>query len=71
MRTFGLTIPITGYIYKEVEAETENEAIEIAFEQGYTLSNIQETDMHEKVCRGNVFYGLMNEMEVDDLGEVD
>ena len=71
MKRFGVTMPITGYFYKEVEAETEEEALEKICEDGYCDEDICEMDIHENVVQGNVFYGVLNSMEIEDLGEVD
>ena len=54
MKKFAVEIPIAGYVYLEVEAETPEDAIEKAFDIGYTDNDIQEMEMFEKLVEGNV-----------------
>lgn len=62
---FTVGIPITGYISIEVEAESEEEAFEKAWESDkLTLENVEEWEAHEKVSRGNISYAVMADMQV-------
>lgn len=56
MKKYGVSIPIAGYIYKEVEADSKQEAIDKAFEEGYEDEDIVELDMYDKLVEGNVCY---------------
>jgi hypothetical protein len=67
MKKFGVSVPIAGYVYIEVEAENKNEAIEKVFEQGYKEDDIQEMDMYEKIVEGNICNVWHNEVEVEEL----
>lgn len=64
MAKFLVTMPITGYVCIEVEAEDEKDAIERAYDSEVNFNNIEEWDVHEHICEGNVFHGLMNDAEV-------
>ena len=66
MARYQVLIPITGYISVEVEADSEDQARETAFEsEDLTLENIQNWECHEKVVQGNVCYAVQNEIEVE------
>ncbi|ALM62171.1 hypothetical protein AXI64_gp179 [Vibrio phage qdvp001] len=68
MKSYEVLVPITGYIVVEVEAENEKEAIDKAFESDdLTIDNINEWDTHENIVQGNVFYGVKNEVEVEEV----
>lgn len=69
MKTYGVSIPVAGYIYIEIEAEDENDAKEKAFQSDIDIKDIEEWDVHEEICRGNVFHGNLNKILIEDLGE--
>lgn len=52
-RTWGVTMPIAGHCYVEVEAETEEEAIEKAFDS-VTNENLESWEALERFQQGNV-----------------
>lgn len=56
MKKYGVSIPIAGYVYKEVEAETKEEALEKAFDEGFEDDEIAELDMYDKLIEGNICY---------------
>lgn len=59
---YSVAVPITGYIVVEVNAETEEEAFDLAFESEFlTLDNIEEWEAHTEVTRGNISYAIMKE----------
>lgn len=64
MNIYNITLPLTGIIYKTVEADSEEEAIRLAMEES-TLDDIEEWDTHRKIVSGNIFYGVLNEMEIE------
>lgn len=64
MKTYGLYVPITGYVAVEVEAGTEEEAIQKALESDVSLEDVEEWEMHRTVVEGNFFHGLRNTYEV-------
>ncbi len=73
MKTYGVTVPFTGSMYIEVEAESEEAAITSAINE-VTSDHIEGWEACEKVVGGNVFYGVLNEAEakcLDDDEETD
>jgi hypothetical protein len=71
---YTVSIPATARIDILVEAESEKEAIEKAWEVEYNLEVEEEGDietvqigefqMHEQIVQGNVFSGVQNKVEV-------
>lgn len=66
---YAVSVPISGYVYKEVEANSEEEAREAVFMSGITIDEVEEFDMHDHIVKGNVFYGVLNEIEIEEIGE--
>jgi hypothetical protein len=64
MKNYRVAVPITGVAFVDVKAETEKEAIDLAF-ANVTIDNIDEWDAVPYIVKGNVFYGLQNEVEVE------
>lgn len=65
MKNYTVLIPITGYIEIEVDAEDKDSAIDKAFDsEDLKLDNVLEWEAHEHICEGNVFHGLMNDIDV-------
>lgn len=56
MKKYGVTIPVAGYVYKEIEAESENDALEMAFDEGFEDDEVNELEMYEKLMEGNICY---------------
>jgi hypothetical protein len=78
MPKFSVIIPCTRSIAVEVEAEDEKSAKTAAFdlpfrceikaEDGKTVDiEILELAAHEQIVKGNVFYGVQNEVEVTQI----
>lgn len=68
MKEYEVLVPITGYIIVNVNAENKEDAVNKAFESDeLTLDNIEQWDSHECVVKGNVFYGTVNEIEVNEV----
>jgi len=63
---YMVSIPITGVAVLEIEAENEEQAVDMAFEK-VTIDDIEEWDAVGKIIQGNVFYGIMNEFNVEEL----
>ncbi len=77
-KSYSVLVPATMSISILVEAESEEDAVEAAFSAPFSLkikmdkdadcgAEIGEFEMHRKVCRGNMFYGVLNEIEVECL----
>lgn len=69
-RTYGVTVPIVGKAYIEVDAASEEDAIDAALE-AVTIEHLEEWESHRVVVQGNVFYGMQNHAEATDLGDVE
>ena len=68
MKTYGITMPVTGFIYREVKAESPNQALELFYSGvDLTKNDIEEWDIHEKIVEGNIFHGTINEMTVEEV----
>lgn len=70
MKRFLVTLPITGYILVEVEADNERAAIDAALiSDELRTDRIEEWEAHEHIVQGNVFYGRKNRVEVEDISD--
>lgn len=67
MKKYGLSIPIAGYVYIEIEAENEQQAIDKAFENGWEDEDVQELNMYEKLVQGNVCYVNHTRIDVEEI----
>ena len=54
-KTYEVTIPIAGHAYLTVEANSEEEAIDIAFGE-VSLKDVEEWEALQQFNRGNVCY---------------
>ena len=59
-KKWGVTLPIAGSIYVEVEADTEDDAIEAALSCDVSSSDINDWDMMKAITRGNVCYARVH-----------
>lgn len=73
MKTYYVSIPCTMTVSVTVEAETEEEAKEKAFDVDFKVdvtgdndACIEEFETHERITRGNVFYGVQNEVDITE-----
>lgn len=74
MKTYNVTIPVSMTLTFTVEAESEEQAVDKAFEAGVCLKasgeecspEIAEWEMHEHITQGNVFYGVQNSIEIEE-----
>jgi hypothetical protein len=68
--TYGVTLPINGKLYVEVEANSEEEAIEAALcSQDSTLDKVEDWGALRIVCQGNFFHGCCNEAYAEPIEE--
>ena len=70
MKKYAVTIPIAGYVYKEIEAESEDEALEKAFDEGYEDCEIVELDMFDLLIEGNVCYTYHTRAYAEEIDEM-
>lgn len=72
MKLYTVKVPIVAVCYIEVEAETEEEAIEKAFESDdLKLENVDEWEPLEHITQGNVIYTYHNDAEVVEESEIE
>lgn len=71
MRSYCVTLPVTGIAVIDVEAETEEEAIEKAL-QDVTSAHLEQWEAVERINAGNVCYAMHPwTAEADDQGEIE
>lgn len=60
MARYTVTLPITGIVMIEVDADDERSAIDAALSSDATLADIESWETHRMVCEGNVYRGELN-----------
>lgn len=65
MKQFTIRMPITGVAVRVIQAETEEQAIN-KFHEEVTSSDIDEWECTNTIVKGNVFYGIQNEIDVQE-----
>jgi hypothetical protein len=68
MTTYSVTLPFTGVVVVEVEASSVIEAVKKAMKNA-TFDDIEQWETHTQIIKDNVFYGVQNLAEVEELGE--
>lgn len=69
MKKWEVSLPISGYVCVEVEAEDEESAIEAAFMSDITTKDIEEWETHHQIARGNVCSAVLNEAYAQEMPE--
>jgi len=64
---YGVSVPYCGYAYVEVEANSEEEAIQVALEQEDLFDRMEEGDFLEYIIEGNIFHGNLSQAEAQEL----
>jgi len=72
MAKYSVLIPCTLSVDVTVEADSEEEALSKALDVDFSVkiddgadkAMIHEFEAHEEIVKGNVFYGVQNEIEV-------
>ena len=64
---YSIKMPIAGYVYKEIEADSEADALKKLYEEGYELTDIEECDMFEKLVEGNICYTYHTEVVIEEM----
>jgi hypothetical protein len=67
MATYSVTLPINGKMFVEVEADSDEEAIDKALESELTIDLIEEWEALRIVCQGNCFRGCCNEAYAEEM----
>ena len=71
MKTFSVTLPISGTAYVEVEAENEDDAIDAAL-NAVTNDDIETWEAHRSIVEGNVVHAMQPwRAEARDISEDD
>lgn len=63
MKEYEVLLPITGHLVVSVEAESKEEAVKKAMEEG-TIDDLESWSATEIIVEGNIFSGELNEVEV-------
>lgn len=79
MNEYYVTIPCTMAVCVTVKADSEEAAIEAAFDITWSIDvapfddadaaaapEVVEMETHRKIVEGNVFHGCINEVEVEE-----
>ncbi len=67
MTTYAISMPVSGLIYKEIEASSEREAIELFYNLDLTTNDIYDWETNEHIVTGNVFHGIINDMDIEEV----
>ena len=67
MKEYEVRLPIAGFVVVSVEANDETEALNKAMNSDISTDDIEEWDVYEYITQGNVFYGSLNEYEVNEI----
>ena len=67
MSKYGVSIPVTGYIYVEVDADSEEEAENLALNMDLTIDSIESWSPCRSVVQGNVCSAELREIEAELL----
>lgn len=60
MKTYYVDLPVSGRVAVEVEADSEEEAIDKAL-NSYSIDNLEEWSAERHLVQGNIFYGVLAE----------
>lgn len=66
-KTYSVALPITGVNYIDVEAESEEAAIDKALSSDLSFDSVEEWEPHRRVINGNVFYGRLAEAIAEEV----
>lgn len=65
---YRVDVPFTGVVSVEVEAVDEKAAIDAAFESdALCLDNLVELEYVKVIVEGNIFSGVRNRIEVEEI----
>lgn len=68
MKKYTVKVSIVAVCYVEVEAENEQEAIDMDFESDdLKLENVDEWEPLEHIVEGNVVYTYNSDVEVEEM----
>lgn len=74
MTKYSVDIPIAGYIYAEIEANSKEEAKEKAFELDWNIdfkskdgASLEELDVYDKIIEGNICHLWCREIDINEI----
>lgn len=70
MPRYLVTMPVTGFVSKEVEADDEDAAIHVFWDSGASPSEPDAWQFTEHVVRGNASTALQNDVQVRELCDI-
>ena len=70
MKRFTVQVLFCGYIQVEIEAESDDEAINKAIENGYCNDDIVEMDLYKNAIEGHICYLPCYKAEIVDEEEI-
>lgn len=71
---YSVEFPVFGVIRAEVQADSNKQALEKARSHNWKTEDIEEWDLYDEICEGNVLHVSPNEAsadEIEDDGEYD
>jgi hypothetical protein len=69
MKKFRVYVPIAGYIQKEVEAISKDDAIEEVLNDGFEYDDIQELEIYNKITDENKYQLPQIESYAEEIKE--
>lgn len=66
MREYEISVPMMAVVHVSVIAANKKDAIKKALEIA-DIKNASEAEAHKIIVDGNVFYGILNEIEISDI----
>lgn len=67
-KRFSVSVPFTGYVVIEVDADDEESAIAAALmSEDLDFKNAEEVEFHKRVVRGNVCSAVLSEAEAMEI----
>jgi hypothetical protein len=72
MPKYSVIIPCTMTVLVKVQAGDKKQARDKAFETNFSVEvwdggEVLDFEAHEQIVRGNVFYGVQNEIKVSEI----
>ena len=67
-KKWSVSVPFTGYVTVDVEADSEEEAIGVALgSEDLDITKAEGVEFHEHVVRGNVCYAVMRDASAEEV----
>lgn len=66
-KKYSVSMPITGFVHKEIEAESKEEALDKFYQMDTLGNDIEEWNYCEEIVTGNVFNGHLNRVDIEEV----